>query len=361
VDCSGFQQADQVLGLRSVLQEALAELQPGGHVLFSLARTPSFLAHAVIGFCRSLAKEYGRLGINCNVLRAEQPMLSGPVVDFFLSPAGAFISGQVIDCQSAPPRRPSHQPRGVAEYSAVVTGASNGIGQAIAATLGTSISNRYGSVLAIDRAALAPENPLRDISTLNFAQLDVTDEKAVLAAIQAHVERTGQRVQALVLNAGITRDGFFRKMSAERFEAVLQVNFLSIYRLVKALQEPKYRPLLAEEARITLTSSINALAGAAGQTNYAASKNALIGLLADEAPTCRDLGLVMNCVAPGFIETDMTRAMPAELYLLASLNNALVQAGHPQDIANCVEFLSSPLQAGLVNQTIRVCGFHLAG
>lgn len=312
----------------------------------------------LVGFTRSLGKEYGRVGTTANVVvlpEAADPLASA-TVRFLLSPSAAFISGETFDpTLSGFADGPSTS---TGPTSAVVTGAAQGIGAAIVDNLASSVSSPFGSVLAID-----VNTPSATAEKVRVAQADVCDTEALYAKIAEHVQATGHPLQAVVLNAGITRDKLLRKMAKDDFQRVLDINLNSIVRLVDQLlgqgSGSGKKRLLAEQGRITLLSSINGVAGAAGQTNYALTKSALIGYARSLAPALQQLGVTINCVAPGFIQTSMTQAMPLEKRLMGSLTNALGQAGLPEDIANTVEFLSS--QSSLTAQTFRVCGLHMTG
>ncbi|MDP2437955.1 MAG: SDR family oxidoreductase [archaeon] len=277
-------------------------------------------------------------------------------VRFLLSPSAAFVSGESVRVEQR--GAAAVAAAGQEEGCAVVTGAARGIGQQIAFQLAESESSRFSSVLAVDQGSFGEGYALGSQGKIRALQADVTDDAGLLGRLEAHVREHRAPIKALVLNAGITRDGLFRKMTAAEFEQVLSVNLTSIVRLVERLAEGR---LLADHARITLLSSINGVSGAAGQTNYAMTKSALIGYARVQARLMGSRGITVNCVAPGFIETAMTKAMSQQAYLFASLTNALGQAGLPEDIANAVEFLSSPQAGGISGQTLRVCGLHMTG
>ena len=147
--------------------------------------------------------------------------------------------------------------------------------------LATSLSSGFHSVLAADMGAFPQESVLRQRDNVECLQLDVTDDAGFCRAVAQRAERSRQRVRALVLNAGITRDALLRRMTAQEFDAVLQVNLEAVVRTVERLRSGD---LLDGGARIVLLSSINGISGAAGQTNYAMTKSALIGYARALAP-----------------------------------------------------------------------------
>lgn len=172
--------------------------------------------------------------------------------------------------------------------------------------------------------------------------------------------RFGQ-ADVLVHNAGITRDKTLRKMSEEQWAAVVRVNLQAILSINEAAGLHGAEPLLRPGGSVVLMSSINGIAGAMGQTNYSLTKGALLGYARALAPPLRNHGLTINCIAPGFIETDMVRQMPPLLQLLGRRANALSQGGLPEDVAAAAAFFASHHSRGVTGQVLRVCGLNAVG
>ncbi|MFC2291801.1 MAG: 3-oxoacyl-ACP reductase FabG [Kingella oralis] len=233
---------------------------------------------------------------------------------------------------------------------ALVTGASRGIGAAIADTLaqagatviGTATSESGASVIA---QRLAPWNGTG--RTLNAAAPDSVE------ALIADVEKEFGKLDILVNNAGITRDNLLMRMKEEEWDEIMSVNLKSVYRASKAV----LRGMMKQRAGriITITSVVGTM-GNAGQTNYAAAKAALQGFSKSLAREVGSRGITVNCVAPGFIDTDMTRTLPEETRQAFEAQTALGCFGTPQDIADAVLFLASDQARYITGQTLHVNG-----
>ncbi|MFP5501629.1 MAG: SDR family oxidoreductase, partial [Candidatus Sericytochromatia bacterium] len=192
-----------------------------------------------------------------------------------------------------------------------------------------------GTPLALDIASPGAPRALADFLRDRFGGLDV-----------------------LIHNAGITRDKTLAKMPPEAWEAVLSVNLQAVMAIDAVLLG---EGVLRMGGRIVCLSSISGVAGNFGQTNYAASKAALIGYVAAMAPGLAPRGICINAVAPGFIETPMTARMPVLMREAGRRLNALSQGGQPRDVAELVTFLATPAAYGLTGNAIRVCGQGLIG
>ena len=161
-----------------------------------------------------------------------------------------------------------------------------------------------------------------------------------------------------IFNVGITRDRSLVNMTAQEWSAVLAVNLEAQLRITAALLE---RAVLLEGSRVVSISSTSGIAGNRGQTNYAASKAGIIGMVQALAPTMAGRGMTINAVAPGFIETSMTRAMPLATREIGRRINSLNQGGLPEDVAEAVAWLGQPGSGGVNGQVVRVCGQSIVG
>ncbi len=236
---------------------------------------------------------------------------------------------------------------------AVVTGGGRGIGRAIAERLaadGASVAvlSRSESSCAGAAEAINQRYPGR----AKAYAVDVADGEA-FAAVGKRVLDDFGKVEILVNNAGITRDGLALRMSEADWDAVMDTNLKGAFNAVKAFQ----RTLLKQQgARIINISSVVGLMGNAGQANYAASKAGLIGLTKALAREFASRGVTVNAVAPGFITTDMTDALTDEQRSAIAANIPLGALGKPEDIASAVAFLAGPEASYITGQVLTVDG-----
>ena len=165
-------------------------------------------------------------------------------------------------------------------------------------------------------------------------------------------------VDVVVHNAGIIRDRTLGRMTSQEWDAVLQVNLGAILRIDRELLA---RGLVREGGRMVYLSSVNGIGGAAGQTNYSATKAALIGYAQAQAVALAPRGITANAVAPGFIETAMTKDLPFMIREFGKRLNSLGQMGVPEDVAEAIGVLAAPDAHGVTGQTLRVCGQALIG
>jgi 3-oxoacyl-[acyl-carrier protein] reductase len=304
---------------------------------------------------RSVAKE-ARAGATANLVLvapgAEDQAES--TLRFLLSPKSAYVSGQVVRIGPAGPPPVLDWERPLDGRVALVTGASRGIGAAIAATLARDGAH----VVGLDVPAL--EDDLRTITEGiggSFLTADITEDGAP-KAIAAHL-RKEQGVDVVVHNAGITRDRTLGRMSDDEWDPVLAVNLVAAHRITDALLAGK--GVLRRGGRIVGVSSISGIAGNPGQTNYATSKAGVIGLVDALAPTLAERDITINAVAPGFIETQMTARVPFATREAGRRMNSLRQGGLPVDVAETVAWFGSPASGGVTGNVVRVCGQSLLG
>ena len=235
---------------------------------------------------------------------------------------------------------------------ALVTGASRGIGAAIAQTLGkqgavvVGTATSQGGAENIEAAFKAA-----GIKGLGIA-LDVNDAQQVESVLKTISEKFGD-VSILVNNAGITRDTLLMRMKDEDWDAVISTNLKSVYRMSQAVLRPMMKARLG---RIISISSVVGHMGNAGQTNYAAAKAGMTGFTKSLAAEVGSRGITVNCVAPGFIETDMTAELPEEIKQQMLARIPAGRLGHVDEIAATVAFLASPSAAYITGETIHVNG-----
>lgn len=357
-DASHLSDSDELKQLREFFQPLLRSLAPCAHVVI-LGRAPegiddplaSVAQRALEGFSRSLAKEL-RNGATAQLLSVDEAadgQLEG-ALRFFLSPKSAFISGQVLRLQACA-SQVEDWTRPLAGRRALVTGAARGIGAAIAETL----ARDGAEVMLLD----VPQAQ-QDLDALaarlggKALGLDICASDAAAQLLQALPDG----IDIVVHNAGITRDKTLANMTPDYWDAVMAVNLKAPQVLTQALYEGG---ALGADARITLLASVSGIAGNRGQANYAASKAGLIGFAQAWAPKLAGQGGSINAVAPGFIETHMTAAMPMGLREAGRRLSSLGQGGRPQDVAEAIAWLSQPGSGAVNGQALRVCGQALMG
>ncbi len=236
---------------------------------------------------------------------------------------------------------------------ALVTGASRGIGRAIAlklAALGARVTVNYRSgEAAADEVVAAITSAGGEARAF---RADVSDEEAATSLVKSVVATYGQ-LDILVNNAGITRDNIMARMKADDFDAVLATNLRSCWLMCRAALRVMMR---ARYGRIVNISSVTALMGNAGQSNYAASKAGIIGMSKSLAREIASRGITVNVVAPGFIATDMTAELPEDLLDTARAHIPLGRMGQPSEVAAAVAFLASDEAKYITGQTLNVDG-----
>ena len=312
---------------------------------------------ALEGFTRSLGKEIGK-GSTVNLVYvapgAEDTLES--TLAFFLSPKSAYVSGQVARLgatgtnEAAPVADPAKPLTGKV---AIVTGASRGIGEEIAQVL-----HRDGAtILGIDvpQAASELQSLMKELDG-DHLTLDITGKDAPQRIAQ-HVKKKFGQVHAVVHNAGITRDKKLANMAEDRWSSVIAVNLTAPERITRELLD---QGLIEDNGRIVGVSSIAGIAGNVGQTNYAASKAGVIGLV-DASPGELKKGITINAVAPGFIITQMTAAVPFATREVGQRMNAMTQGGLPVDVAEAIAWYLSPGSTAVNGNVVRVCGQMMLG
>src|SRR3954447_6921995 len=320
-DATGITSSADLVELQRFFYPTVSRVLPSGRVIVLGGDR-----RALEGFTRSLGKELGPgRGATVNLVHVEagaEDQLA-PTLRFFLTPRSAYVSGQVVWVRGGFREVP------VAGRAALVAGGSRGIGAAIAEVL----EREGASVVRLD---------LQNADI----ELDITEPDAP--------ERIAARfpggLDIVVHNAGVTKDRTLAKMPEDRWQSLMEVNLLAPERITEALL-----PRLREHGRIVCVSSLSAIAGNAGQTNYATSKAGLIDLVNGLE---LERGITINAVAPGFIETQMTAAMPLGVREAGRRMNSLRQGGLPVDVAETIAWLAG---SGVDRNVVRVCGQSLLG
>ncbi len=390
LDATAVTRVDDLDAVRAVLAPAVRTLGPSGRVLLLSSSSTAggglvldAVERAAVragleGLVRTLAKEL-RDGGTANLVRIDAGGVGeaggvdrDAVVDaaastvlFFVSAASAYVSGQVVDVSvdlgragdavRAGARTPSVADQPLAGQVAVVTGAARGIGAAIAALLAA----RGAHVVGVDVPA-AGDALARLVNAVGGSALalDITADDAGERLARHVVERHGG-AQIVVHNAGITRDKLLVNMDEARWRSVLAVNLTAQLRLTRALLDTD--GALTKDARIVAVSSTSGLAGNRGQSNYATSKAGVAGMVRALAPAVAHRGITVNAVAPGFIETEMTAAMPTLTREVARRLSSLRQGGLPVDVAETIAWLADPASSAVTGQVVRVCGQNMIG
>jgi 3-oxoacyl-[acyl-carrier protein] reductase len=312
----------------------------------------------VDGFVRSLAKEL-RAGATANgIVLADDVNTTSPgtlgALRFFLSGRSAFVDGQFLTVSSGNGTLPADSDQPLAGKVAVVTGAARGIGAAIARTL-----HRDGATLVLVDVPAAGDHLAAVANEVHGTalQLDISSADAGQRILEHALRRHGH-LDILVHNAGITRDKLLANMDHARWNTVLNINIAAQLRINDALLASDH---FRGAARIVSVASTSGIAGNRGQTNYAASKGGVMGMVRATAPLLAARGGTINAVAPGFIETEMTARIPFAVREVGRRLNALQQGGVPSDVAEAIAFLASDAAGGINGEILRVCGQNLVG
>jgi 3-oxoacyl-[acyl-carrier protein] reductase len=362
-DATGLKSTSELTALRDFFTPLLRSLETCPRVVVlgtppeSVEGSERVAQRALEGFTRSLGKELGRGGTVQLVYVADGAEgATGSTLGFLLSPKSAYVSGQVIRIGATGETKSADVEdllRPLAGKVALVTGASRGIGEQIARVL-----HRDGAtVVGVDvpQAASELQAVMRELDG-DHLTLDITGKDAP-QRIAHHVKEKHGGVDIVVHNAGITRDKKLANMDEDRWESVLNVNLVAPERITRELLDQK---AINENGRIIGVASIAGIAGNVGQTNYAASKAGVIGLV-DSLKDELKHGVTVNAVAPGFIETKMTAAVPLATREVGRRLNAMSQGGLPVDVAETIAWYANPGSTAVNGNVVRVCGQMMLG
>ena len=311
---------------------------------------------ALEGFVRSLGKEIGANGSTANLVYVspEATDAAHSTLQFLLSPKSAFVDGQVIRIGTtdlADAEEPATDAAPLAGKVALVTGASRGLGAAMARTL-----HRDGAaIIGLDVPPLQGDlETLMDELGGSSIIADITTDDAPATIAEQLVDG----VDIVVHNAGITRDKRLKNMKSEHWDKVIDVSVGAPQRITDELLD---RGLIHEGGRIIGISSIAGIAGNNGQTNYGTAKAGVIGFVQELAPRLTDRRITVNAIAPGFIETDMVQTMPIGIREAGRRLSSLSQGGQPVDVAEAIAWYAHPGSGAITGNVVRVCGQGFLG
>lgn len=358
-DASGIANSEQLVELYNFFHPVARQLMPSGRVII-VGRAPEAAGsvkaataqRALEGFVKSVGKEFKK-GVAAQLVYigkgAEKNLES--TLRFLISPKSAYVSGQVINISKAATVNVDWS-MPLSGKTVLVTGASRGIGEAIARTMARDGAH----VICLDI-------PAQDADLQRVAgeiggsvlALDITAEDAGQKIKEFSAGKGG--LDVIVHNAGVTRDKTLANMKENLWDMVLNINLSAAERINDYLLE---NDGLNANGRIICVSSISGIAGNLGQTNYAASKAGVIGLVKFTAPVLKN-GITINAVAPGFIETQMTAAIPLAIREAGRRMNSMQQGGQPVDVAEAIAWFANPASTGVNGNVVRVCGQSLLG
>ncbi|WP_372985054.1 3-oxoacyl-ACP reductase [Marinobacter sp.] len=361
-DGTGIKTPEELRAVYDFFHPTIKKLAGNGRVLVigmnpaSCRKAPQAAAQqALEGFVRAVGKEIGKKGATANLIRmvpgAEKQLDSS--VRFFLSARSAYVDGQVVHIGKSTEAPATNPVAPLTGKVALVTGASRGIGEAIARTL----ARDGATVIGLD---IPPA--MEDLQKVTHAikgkalACDITDKDAPKLIADFAEEHFGG-LDLVIHNAGITRDKTLGNMPEHFWDMTIAVNLSAEEHIDEELMK---RELLRENGRIVCISSISGIAGNFGQTNYSTAKSGVIGYVEAMAKQLKN-GITINAIAPGFIETQMTAAMPITIREAGRRMNSLSQGGLPVDVAEAIAWYCSPASNGVNGNVVRVCGQSLIG
>ncbi len=363
-DGRGLGNAGDLADLHRFFSPAVRRLSNNGRILViaepvEAADSPERAAaqRALEGFTRSLAKEIGNRGSTAQLLLLDRgaEAAARTTLGYLLSTKSAYIDGQAVRVRAATATPGSNNEKPLTDKVVVVTGAARGIGESICRVL----AREGARIVGVDIPPSADE--LRAVMNAIGGEpldADITAEDAPAKIAAKALELGG--AHAIVHNAGVTRDKLLVNMSEQWWDMTLEINLAAAQRISAHLLS---EGALNDGGRIIGVASMVGISGQRGQTNYAASKAGVIGYVdymsRDAALAAR--GITVNAVAPGFIETQMTEAIPVLTREIARRLNSLSQGGQPEDVAEAIAWFAHPDSTAINGVTLRVCGQNWIG
>lgn len=360
-DATGISNTAELRAVYDFLHPLTRKMETCGRLVI-IGRTPEnctleqrVAQRGLVGLIKSLGKEIKKAS-SANLIYVDQgaeSQVAAPL-HFFLSPKSAYVSGQVVRTSAADfAAEGFNWSQPLAGKTALVTGAARGIGAAIAEVL----ARDGAKVIVLDIPPMADDlkkvaDQIRGIAL----EGDITAADAPAKISAAAQEHGG--LDIIVHNAGVTRDKTIAGMPDKFWDMVIDINIAAEERINEHLLKDGS---LKDGGRIVCVSSISGIAGNMGQTNYATSKAAVIGMVQGMAPDLLTRNITINAVAPGFIETQMTAAIPFTIREAGRRMNSMSQGGQPVDVAEAIAFFASPAAQGVTGNIVRVCGQSLLG
>lgn len=361
-DASGIKSSDELIQLHTFFKPLLKKMGSNSRILIiglipEKCENPKLQTaqRALIGFVKALGKELLKGGI-ANLVYADKDAVNSieSSVRFFLSTKSTYVSGQFANVESANSISPESWLKPLAGKVVLVTGAARGIGRAIAETIARDGATVVG--LDIPQAKEDLENVAKEIGG-EALMLDITSESAPKEIATYFKEKHGG-LDVIIHNAGVTRDKLLANMQDQLWTMTIDINLSSEERINDELLAQN---VINSGGRIICVSSISGISGNRGQVNYATSKAGVIGMVDSMKNILREKNITINAVAPGFIETKMTAAIPFTIREAGRRLNALAQGGQPVDVAETIAWYANPASQGVTGNVVRVCGLALIG
>lgn len=365
-DATGIKRPEDLQEIYDFFHPVMRQIKPSGRVLV-LGTTPEsttdvdeqIVQRGLEGFTRSVGKELRR-GATAQLVYVDPAVstdLSGAesTLRFILSGKSAFVDAQVIRIGAEGATAPASWDTPSKGKIAVVTGAARGIG----ATIAEILARDGAKVICVDVPA-AGEGLAETANKVRGTALplDVTAADAADKLKEHAEQRHGGKIDIIVHNAGITRDKLLANMDEGRWNAVMAVNLIAPVRITEKLVE---NGGLADGGRVIGVSSIAGIAGNRGQTNYGLTKAGVIGFVNALSEKLAAKNITVNAVAPGFIETQMTAAIPFGTRQAGRLMSSLSQGGQTTDVAEAIAYFAAPASSSVTGNVVRVCGQSLLG